>query len=321
MAHTLSPRALWCVGAGQTELREGALGEGVLVETLYSGISRGTERLVFEGRVPPSEYERMRGPSQEGEFPFPVKYGYCAVGRVTEGEHIDQIVFALHPHQESFRLPAEALILLPQGLPPERAVLAANMETALTILWDSQAGAGDRIAIIGSGVVGTLVGYLAARLPGAEVTLVDTNAERRELATAVGCGFATPEQVSGEFDVVVHTSASSAGVKTALSLAGQEATVVEASWHGDSTVEIPLGGAFHSKRLRLVSSQVGSIPPSRAPRWSYARRMATALELLMDPLLDVLISGESAFSELPGQYGTILSDPATLCHRVSYLSS
>jgi len=321
----VTARALWCVGPGQAEIRDGALGEGVLVDTLYSGISRGTERLVFRGEVPVSEFQRMRGPSQEGDFPFPVKYGYCAVGTVVEGELAGQTVFALHPHQTSFRVPQQMLTPLPEGIPAERAVLAANMETALTILWDSNAGAGDRIAIVGAGVVGALVGYLAAQLPGSEVTLVDTHQDRSALATTFGCGFATPAGTSleqlGPCDVVVHTSASAAGLRTALALAGQEATVVEASWHGNSLVEVPLGEAFHSKRLKLVSSQVGQLPALRTPRWDHARRLATALELLRDPVLDVLITGETALSQLPGEYGTILNDPATLCHRVVYPTS
>ena len=314
----MNPRALWCVGPRQVELREGTLGEGTLVETLYSGISRGTERLVWEGRVPDTEFQRMRAPAQEGEFPFPVKYGYSAVGRVAEGDRLGELVFALHPHQETFRAATNTLIALPDGVPPERAILAANMETALNILWDSQASAGDRIAVVGAGVIGSLVGYLASRLPGADVTLVDTNSERSRLADALGCAFASPGELTGECDVVIHASASSAGLTTALSAAGTEARVVEASWHGTTNVDIPLGGAFHSKRLTLVSSQVGSLPSNRVPRWSHRRRMSTALELLRDPALDVFVSGETAFSELPGEYGNIMSDPATLCHRVAY---
>lgn len=314
----MTASALWCVGPGQVEVREAALGEGVLVRTLYSGISRGTERLVFHGDVPLSEFERMRGPSQEGDFSFPVKYGYCAVGTVLEGELAGQNVFALHPHQTAFRLENDRLTPLPEGVPAERAVLAANMETALTILWDSQAGAGDRIAVVGAGVVGALVGYLAAQLPGSKVTLVDINQARSSLAATLGCHFAAPEEVDKLCDVVVHTSASSAGLQTALAMAGQEATVVEASWHGNTMVEVPLGEAFHSKRLKLVSSQVGQLPAMRAPRWNHARRVALALQLLRDPVLDVLITGETALSQLPAEYGTILDDPATLCHRVAY---
>lgn len=310
--------ALWCVGPGRAETRPGALGEGVLVEMLFSGISRGTERLVFEGRVPETEHDRMRGPAMEGDFPFPVKYGYCAVGRVTEGARAGQTVFALHPHQARFRLPEAALTPLPDGLPPARAILAANMETALTLLWDSGAGPGDRVAVIGAGVVGALAAYLAARLPGAEVTLVDTNPARAMLADRLGARFAAPDHAPEDCDVVLHLSASAAGLATAIGCAGHEATVVEGSWHGAGVTPVPLGGAFHSRRLRLVGSQVGHIPVARAPRWTYARRMAKALDLLADPVLDALIPAETRFADLPSRYGAILSDPDTLCHRIRY---
>lgn len=298
--------------------------DALLIETLWSGVSRGTERLVLAGAVPESEHERMRAPLQEGAFPFPVKYGYCAVGRVLDGPRQGQTVFALGPHQTRFACPPALAHPLPPGLPPARAVLAANMETALTVVWDSAAGPGDRVAVVGAGVVGALAGWLCARLPGAEVTLVDTEPGRAALAAALGCGFATPAQaeaqaqVAGGADVVIHASASAPGLATALRLAGPEATVVEASWYGDRAVAAPLGGAFHSQRLRLISSQVGRIPPARVPRWTHARRMATALSLLADPALDALISGETAFDDLPAAYAGILAAPGTLCHRVRY---
>lgn len=314
----MTVEALWCTSPGDAQVQPGAEGDGVLVEMLYSGISRGTERLVFEGRVPEDQYTRMRGPAQEGDFPFPVKYGYCAVGRVTEGAMAGQTVFALHPHQTRFRMAEAALTPLPQDLPPKRAILSANMETALNVLWDSGAGAGDAIVIIGAGVVGALTGYLAAKLPGTEVTLVDINTDRAHLATELGCAFAAPAACPRDADVVVHASASAAGLATAMEAAGDEATVVEASWHGTAATSVPLGGAFHSRRLKLMSSQVGNLPASRRPRWDYARRMGKALELLCDPALDALISGETAFKQLPAHYGAILNDPATLCHRVRY---
>ncbi|MEL7014203.1 MAG: zinc-binding alcohol dehydrogenase [Pseudomonadota bacterium] len=314
----MTAEALWCTAPGMVELRAGAVGDGVLVKTLFSGISRGTERLVFEGRVPASEYERMRGPSQEGTFPFPVKYGYCAVGQIAKGPHEGEIVFALHPHQTQFRMDTSHLMALPPGLPPDRAVLSANMETALNVLWDSGAGAGDAIVIVGAGVVGALTGYLAAKLPGTEVTLVDINPARAPLADDLGCAFALPDACPQGADVVVHVSASSAGLATAIEAAGDEATVVEASWYGETPTPAPLGGAFHSRRLKLISSQVGNLPATRRPRWSYARRMGKALKLLCDPVLDALISGETAFEDLPQRYGAILSDPDTLCHRVRY---
>jgi threonine dehydrogenase-like Zn-dependent dehydrogenase len=314
----MTSMALWCVGHGQVALRPAQIGSGVQVTMLFSGISRGTERLVFEGRVPPSEYKRMSGPGQEGDFPFPVKYGYCAVGRLEDGPMAGRTAFALHPHQTSFCLPEASLNLLPPDLPPERAVLAANMETALNIMWDSQAGPGDTIVIIGAGVVGALTAYLAAKQPGTEVTLVDQNPERAALADSLGCAFADADNAPQSCDVVINASASAAGLETALGCAGQEARVVEASWHGEGAIPIPLGGAFHSKRLQLVSSQVGQIPQDRRARWSCSRRMSKALELLCDPALDILISGETDFNELPGVYGDILSDPSTLCHRIRY---
>lgn len=285
---------------------------------LFSGISRGTERLVLSGRVPPVEHDRMRGPGQEGEFPFPVKYGYCAVVEVLEGPDAGRTGFALFPHQDRFRLPEGAVTPLPDGLPPERAVLAANMETALNVIWDSGAGPGDRVAVIGAGVVGALCAYLAARLPGAEVTLCDVNPARADLARALGCGFALPATMPRDCDAVIHASASPAGLALALEIAGPEAQVTEASWYGTGDVPVPLGAAFHSRRLRIVGSQVGTIPPARAPRWTYRRRLAKALDLLCDPALDALISGQTEFADLPAAYPAILAAPETLCHRVRY---
>ena len=315
---SMSAPALWCMAPDQVQIRPGRMGDGLRVRTLFSGISRGTERLVLAGRVPDSEYQRMRAPFQEGDFPFPVKYGYAAVGEVQEGELAGRAVFALHPHQTEFRLPAEALIPLPRGLPPERAVLAANMETALNILWDSGAGAGDRITVVGGGLVGLLVAFLAARLPGAEVTVVDPQPGRRAQAQVLGCGFCAPDAAPGDQDAVIHASATQDGLVLALRIAGPQATVTEASWHGTSSVALPLGGAFHSRRLRIVSSQVGALPPDRAARWTYRRRLTKALDLLADPGLDVLISGETAFGDLPDAYPRILADPDTLCHRIRY---
>ncbi|MGK7652305.1 zinc-dependent alcohol dehydrogenase [Roseovarius sp. B08] len=314
-------RALWITGAGAVAMRETAFkaGPGMAeVETLYSGISRGTERLVWSGGVPESEHETMKAPFQEGDFSFPVKYGYAAVGRVAEGSGKGQTVFVLHPHQDRFAVPQEAAVPVPEGVPAKRAVLAANMETALNIVWDSGVSAGDRVTVVGAGVVGALTGYLCARMPGAEVCLVDVDAGKAALAKAMGCDFAAPGQAAGERDVVVHASASAEGLATAIGLPGMEATIVEASWFGTRRPEVPLGGAFHQRRLRIVGSQVGQVPPGRRARWSYRRRLEKALDLLVDPALDVLISGETAFDRLEEDYGAILEDAATLCHRVRY---
>jgi NADPH:quinone reductase-like Zn-dependent oxidoreductase len=313
-----SAKALWYVGPRRAELRPIALGRPgpgeAFVETLWSGISRGTERLVFEGRVPPSEYDRMRAPVQDGDFPFPVKYGYCAVGRVAEGprEWLGQTVFALHPHQDGFNLSVAALTPIPERIPPRRAILAAHMETALNALWDSGAGPGDRIVVVGAGVVGLLVARLAAGLPGAAVHVVDVVAARAPLVNTLGATFLVPPERgdAGEADIVFHASASSEGLAAALAFAGLEATIVEMSWYGDAMVDVPLGGSFHSKRLRLISSQVGHVAASRRPRWTHQRRLAKAMELLDDARLDGLISDEIGFADLPREIGARLERAA-----------
>jgi threonine dehydrogenase-like Zn-dependent dehydrogenase len=317
-------RALWIAAAGVAELREEAPGapgpDEVLVAARFGGISRGTEALVFRGGVPEAERERMRAPLQAGGFGFPVKYGYAVVGRVVEGpaETVGRDVFVLHPHQDRFVAPRAMAVPLPAAVPPERAVLAANMETALNVVWDAGAAPCDRIAVVGAGVVGALAGWLCARIPGTEVMLVDINPARAALASALGCGFAAPGDCPEDCDLVIHASATAAGLATALGAAGLEATVVEASWHGDRAPAVGLGGAFHSRRLKLVSSQVGRVPAARAARWDTARRMRAPLALLADPALDALIGGETPFAALAERYAAILADPLTLCHRVIY---
>lgn len=324
MAQASKSRALWFPAAGTCELRDETIApvvEGeVLVRMLFSGISRGTETLVFNGRVPLSEFERMRGPHMGGEFPFPVKYGYSAVGRIEAGcaNLVGKTVFCLHPHQDLFNVGGAAVTVLPVGLPPARAVLAANMETALNIVWDAVILPGDRVAVFGAGVVGSLVAYLASKIVGTDVLLIDRNPARQILATSLGLAFASGEEVAVEFDVAVNASGSAEALARAIELAGQEARIVEASWYGDGPVSLPLGGAFHARRLSIVSSQVGSVPPARRARWTYARRLAKALELLREDRLDGLISGETGFADLATTYPAILADPQTLCHRIRY---
>jgi hypothetical protein len=318
--------ALWYIGPSRAEIRSEPLaaevrpGE-VRIEALYGAISRGTERLVFTGRVPVSEYGRMRAPFMAGDFPFPVKYGYATVGRVVAGPDtlIGHIAFALYPHQTAFTLPADRIALLPADVPACRGVLAANMETALNAFWDAAPGPADRIAVVGAGVVGCLCAWLAGKLPGTEVTLIDIDKSRAAVAAALGVGFAPPEAAAGECDLVIHASASPAGLATALRLAGNEATVLELSWYGTGEVAVPLGEAFHSRRLRLISSQVGQVAASHRPRWSHARRMEAALALLADPALDVLIAPAIDFDGLPAALPEILSGrDGVLCQLVRY---
>jgi NADPH:quinone reductase-like Zn-dependent oxidoreductase len=309
-------KALWYIGDGRAELREEAAatpGSGeVRVRALFGAMSRGTDRLVAFGRVPASEYERMRAPLMAGAFPFPVKYGYATVGRVEAGGTpgqitLGQIVFALHPHQDEFTIPVEMAVPVPVAVPPARAVLAANMETALNALWDGAPGPADRIAVVGGGIVGLLIARLCARMPAAEVTLVDIAPERAALARALGAGFAMSEGAPRDCDLVFHASASAKGLATALGLAGEEATIVELSWYGAGEVAAPLGEAFHSRRLRLVASQVGKVAPSHRPRWTYGRRLSAALALLDDPALDVLLAPATNFEELPARLADLLA--------------
>jgi threonine dehydrogenase-like Zn-dependent dehydrogenase len=318
-------QALWYVAPGRVEIREERLaapGPGeVRVRALFGALSRGTEALVLAGRVPESEFERMRAPFMGGHFPFPVKYGYATVGRIENGpeEQLGRIVFALHPHQHLFNIPESAIVALPETVLLQRAVLAANMETALNAVWDSAAGPADRIAIVGAGTVGALVAFLCGGLAGAEVMLVDINERRAELAQKLGVRFAKPETAKGDCDLVVHASGTAAGLRTALALAGEEATVLELSWYGDTPVAAPLGGAFHSRRLRLISSQVGQVASSHRPRWTHNRRLAAAIALLADSRLDALLAPMVSFYDLPRRLPDILdARNGVVCQLISY---
>jgi 2-desacetyl-2-hydroxyethyl bacteriochlorophyllide A dehydrogenase len=318
-------RAFWITSPGHGEIRSepvpGPSESEAMVRTLYSAVSRGTEALVFQGRVPLSEYPRMRAPFQAGDFPGPVKYGYANVGIVERGpgELVGRHVFALFPHQTRYTVPAHAVFMLPDGVPPRRAVLAANLETAINGLWDAGLQIGDRVAVVGGGTVGCLVAWLASRIPGCEVELVDINPHREAVAQAVGVRFARPETASTSVDLVIHTSGSSTGLERALSLAGFEATIVELSWYGDKPVTIALGEGFHAQRLTLKSSQVGRVAAPQRARWDTTRRMQLALSLLSDAALDVLITGESEFEDLPQVMAELATQPGnTLCHRIRY---
>lgn len=317
-------RALWFSSQGQCEIRPEALPaleEGqARVRTLFSGISRGTESLVFQGRVPESEFARMRGPNMAGDFPFPVKYGYAAVGRVEEGpkQWLGKTVFCLHPHQDIFTVPVDMLTILPEALPAQRAVLAANMETALNIVWDAGILPGDNIAVFGAGVVGVLVSFLASQIPGTRVDLLDPNPSRALLAAQFGLNFYPDDPPSETYDVLINASGAPEALTMALNHAGQEARIVEASWYGDTILKLALGGPFHARRLSLLSSQVGTIPPTQRARWTFARRLKKALDLLLDDRLDALISAQTAFDHIAEAYPEIISDPQTLCHRICY---
>ena len=315
--------AFWVREPGYGEIRSERLPEPergeVLVRTLHSGVSRGTEALVFRGGVPESQWDQMRAPFQDGGFPGPVKYGYLSVGRVEHGPLLGRTVFCLHPHQTAYVVPVAAVTVVPDDVPARRAVLAGTVETAVNALWDLGTLPGDRVTVVGAGMVGCSVARLLARIPEVEVTLVDVDPGRADAAALLGVGFALPPDAAGDRDAVVHTSATASGLQLALDLLAPEGTVLDLSWYGDQAVQLSLGGAFHSRRLSIRASQVGAVAAARRHRHTHADRLALALRLLRDPAFDALLTGDSAFAELPDLMPR-LSDgrqPA-LCHTISY---
>jgi threonine dehydrogenase-like Zn-dependent dehydrogenase len=318
-------RSYWLVEPGSGEIHtvivpDPGAGE-VLVRTLVSGISRGTESLVFRGGVPESQYAAMRAPFQEGDFPGPVKYGYLNVGVVEAGPEdlVGRTVFCLYPHQTAYVVPVDAVAVVPDDVPPRRAVLAGTVETAVNALWDARPLVGDRVAVVGAGMVGLCVARLLAAVPGVTATVVDTDVTKTEVAEALGAGFAAPSHAPRDLDLVVHASGTSAGLQLSLDLLGADGVVTDLSWYGDTPVELTLGGRFHSARLGIRASQVGEIAAARRGRRTHADRLALALELLADPAFDALLTGESSFDELPEVMGKLASGslPA-LCHTISY---
>lgn len=318
-------QAFWVAAPGIGELRDAevpAAGPGeVTVRARYSGISRGTEALVFRGGVPPSQHDAMRAPFQEGDFPGPVKYGYLSVGRVEAGEPslIGRTVFCLYPHQTRYTVPAAAVVPVPEAVPACRAVLAGTLETAVNALWDAAPLVGDRVAVVGAGMVGCCLAALLARIPGVDVALCDLDDSRGVIAERLGARFARPDEVAGDRDLVFHTSATQAGLQLALDLLGDEGRVIELSWYGDASVTVSLGGRFHSGRLGVVASQVGQVPRARRDRRSRHDRLALSMGLLRDDAFDALLTGVSRFEQLPAVM-PLLADgrlPA-VCHAIDY---
>ena len=317
--------AYWLRSPGHGEIRPVVLpdpGPGeVVVRTRYSAVSRGTEALVFRGGVPADQYAVMRAPFQEGEFPGPVKYGYLNVGVVEHGppDLLGRTVFCLYPHQTRYVVPVEAVTVVPDGVPPGRAVLAGTVETAVNALWDAAPLIGDRVAVVGAGMVGCAIARLLTAIPGIGVQLVDVDPAREAVAAALGAGFATPADAEGDRDLVLHASATGDGLTTALGLRGTEGEVIELSWYGDRPVSVALGGSFHSRRLAVRASQVGMVAPARRARRSTGDRLALALRLLADPAFDTLITGESNFADLPQVMPRLADgDLPALCHRIAH---
>jgi threonine dehydrogenase-like Zn-dependent dehydrogenase len=250
-----------------------------------------------------------------------VKYGYLNVGVVEAGPAalVGRTVFCLYPHQTAYVVPADAVTIVPDGVPPARAVLAGTVETAVNALWDARPLLGDRVAVVGAGMVGCCVARLLGRIPGVDVALVDVDAGRADTAAALGVDFALPADARGGRDLVIHASATSAGLQRSLELLAPEGTVIDLSWYGDREVRLSLGGVFHTGRLGIRASQVSTLSPARSGRRTTADRLGLALELLRDPAFDALLTGQSPFDELPEVMALLAAGslPA-LCHTITY---
>lgn len=325
MADPCTATAYWSIPPGPGELRAETLpppGPGeALVRTRHSGISRGTELLVYAGLVPPSQAERMRAPFQAGDFPGPVKYGYLSVGTVEQGppEWVGHEVFSLHPHQDAYVVPVSALTVLPAGVPSRRAVLAGSVETAVNAVWDAAPRYGDRIAVVGAGLIGSAVAGVLRSFPLERLQLVDVDPARAAVAASLGIDFAHPYQALADCDVVVHASGSGAGLTRCLELAGDEAEVIELSWYGAREASVNLGADFHSRRLAIRASQVSSVSAARRARRTPADRLRFALEVLRDDAFDVLLTGSSPFSDLSEVMSRLASGELdAICHVIDY---
>ncbi|MEM9277847.1 MAG: zinc-binding alcohol dehydrogenase [Pseudomonadota bacterium] len=303
--------------------------ENVLLKTLFSGISRGTESLVYAGKVPESEWKRMRCPFMSGSFAFPVTYGYACVceviglGEKTSGLKPGDRVFVLHPHQDIFSVPESSCNLLPPSIPTSRAVLSANMETALNAVWDAEISGNPFCAIIGAGVVGLITAHAVRKVAGLDPVIFDLKPEKERHATEMGFRFINSSGIDKteiqDFELIFHTSASAGGLQSAIDMAAFEAKIIEMSWYGENPVSLNLGGAFHSKRLKILSSQVGTIASAKRNKLDYAGRMQQAITLLDDPRLDTLLGSAIDFHDLPNHLHDIFSPQSdVLCQVIEY---
>jgi 2-desacetyl-2-hydroxyethyl bacteriochlorophyllide A dehydrogenase len=323
-----SCESIWFPKAQSVELRAESLSspgpEEVRIEALASGISHGTEMLVYRGQVPADLPLDL--PTLRGSFAFPVKYGYASVGRVAEagnavtGVEAGDTVFVLHPHQTAYVVPASLATRLPADLPPEHGVFLANVETGVNVLLDARPRLGDRVIVFGQGVIGLVLTQLLRRVGVGRVIGVDPIPARRRLARELGADEALPPEeatpaavraLTGGIgaDLAIEASGNPAALAAAVESVGQEGTVVVPSWYGTKPVCLPLGGSFHRGRVRIVSSQVGALDPALAPRWDRARRQALAIDMLARLQLDPLITHRIPFARAADAYALIDRHP------------
>ncbi|GFZ81618.1 dehydrogenase [Nesterenkonia alkaliphila] len=301
---TTPAHEFWIEAPYSARVRETALpepgAEEVLIETEFSALSPGTETLIYRGEVPETVTALMAAPQQLGELPCPVSHGYLNVGRVSRGpqELLGQRVFTLAGHRSHVVVPGADCHPVPEGMPSERALLAGIAEVGLNAVWESQVTLGDRVAVVGAGLVGLVTALLLQRLSPARLQVLETAPGRRRRAQQLGLDAVSPEAAEADNDAVLHTSATALGLARALEITGDDAVLVEMSWYGAAEPQVPLGADFHARRLRLISSQVGQVAAPRRLRRSRSSRLAAALNLL-DERFDALVTGSSPLEQLP----------------------
>jgi 2-desacetyl-2-hydroxyethyl bacteriochlorophyllide A dehydrogenase len=313
--------AVWFPRARTVEIREEPIGDpgpGELrVRAVISALSHGTERLVYRGEVDPGLALDL--PTLAGGYGFPVKFGYASVGRVVAaGPHVGSIgvgdlVFALHPHQVEYVVAASLAHRLPAGVSPEAGVFLANLDTALNVTLDAKAKPGDSVVIFGQGVVGLLLTQLLSRA-GVRVIAVEPASGRAAMSARCGANavlrpadLALVRSMTGGrgADLAIEASGNPGALQQAIDSVADEGTIVVCSWYGEKRVTLDLGGRFHRGRLRIVSSQVGGIDPSLAPRWDRPRRLAYATQLLSDLRLAELITHRFPFVRAADAYALL----------------
>lgn len=304
-----NPLALWHTSPEKSEIKQAASfeisGEICEIQSLYSLVSTGTERLVATGKIPTGLYNSMQVPYMEGDFSLPVKYGYSLVGEVVKGPLLGKTVHLLHPHQDYCKVAAADVFPIPDEVPAVRATLASNLETAVNAVWDSGVSVGDRVAVVGFGIIGSLVARLLAQLPAVSLTILEKDPDRIKMAKSMGFEVSPNENLSTPLDIAFHCSSTAAGLQTCIDTVGLEGKVIELSWYGDKSVELNLGGTFHPQRKVIISSQVSQIPASHQHRWDFRRRKEAVFELLKNPDFDLHTPKTTPFTNLPEVFSEI----------------
>ena len=290
----------------------------VLVKTIYSGISKGTEKLISSKMVSKNQFELMQAPFQKGNFNLPIKYGYINVGKIINGPKnlINKNIFSLYPHQTIYEIPIKNINLLPKDN-LKKYVLVANMETAINIFWDCSANKNDKILIFGLGTVGLLTAFFFKLKNYKKIYVYDSNINKKKYCNLLRLNFINLKQAK-DFNIIINTTSNYKVLEKSMSILVNEGKIVEASWYGSKKGYLSLGDYFHSRRLKLISSQVSKIPNHMKNKYDYKKRLKLAINSLKHKKLEKLITSESNFFNLERDYFKILNNKNTIMHLVKY---